>query len=305
MTLHTPVAFFIFRRPDTTRRVFDAIRAARPSKLLIVADGARTPDEGRIVDETRAIVAQVDWDCEVRTQYAPANMGLKARVSSGLDWVFDQVEEAIILEDDCLPDPSFFPYCESLLDRYRDEPRVMHISGDCFHRQPAVDGDYYYSRYPHIWGWATWRRAWARYDVGMTAWHDPGVRARLLRSFHRSEERLFWRTTWDAVQRGDIDTWDYQWGFSCLLHDGLSINPAVNLIANIGFGADATHTIGAGDWKASLPTASIPIPPRCPPHMQPDALLDNRTADHFFTQKTLMQRAMRKARRLLGMKEKP
>ena len=170
--LSTPVAFIIFNRPDTTARVFAEIAKARPPKLLVVGDGPRANRDGEAdrVAEARAIIKNVDWPCEVLTNFSTPNLGCKKRVSSGIDWIFEQVEEAIILEDDCLPDPSFFQFCEEMLARYRHDDRIAMISGDNFlFGQVPVPESYYFSRYCHIWGWASWRRAWKDYDVNIPA----------------------------------------------------------------------------------------------------------------------------------------
>ena len=171
--LETPVAFLVFNRPHTTDKVFSEIAAANPRKLLIVADGPRPdqPGEAERCVAVRAIVDRVDWDCEVLTNYSDINLGCKARISSGLDWVFDTVEEAIVLEDDCLPHPSFFRFCEELLVKYRDDERIAQIGGVNFQSgRRRTNYSYYFSRYAHIWGWATWRRAWRHYDVALKAW---------------------------------------------------------------------------------------------------------------------------------------
>lgn len=171
--LQTPVVFFIFDRPDTTARVFAEIARGKPPKLLLVADGPRPdhPGEAEKCAAARAVVEQVDWPCEALTDYAETNLGCRRRVSSGLDWVFATVEEAIILEDNCLPHPTFFRFCEELLERYRDDERVMRISGGNhkFGRKIGTDS-YYFTRYAHVWGWASWRRAWRYYDVNMKSW---------------------------------------------------------------------------------------------------------------------------------------
>lgn len=176
--LKTPIAFIIFNRPDTTARVFAEIAKAKPPKLLVVADGARSNRQGEAekVAATRAIIEQVNWPCEVITNFSDKNLGCKNRVSTGIDWVFEQVPEAIILEDDCLPDPSFFRFCEEMLEKYRDDQRIGMISGDNlqFGRRRNNDS-YYFSRYVHIWGWASWRDKWqSSYDVRMKKW--PEVR---------------------------------------------------------------------------------------------------------------------------------
>jgi hypothetical protein len=171
--IKTPVAFLVFNCPDTTIRVFEEIRCARPPKLLVVADGPRAdrPGEADKCQAVRAVIETVDWPCEVLKNYSDVNLGCKIRVSSGLDWVFEQVEEAIILEGDCLPHPTFFRFCEELLETYRDDERIGMISGDNFQfGRKRGDASYYFSRYNHIWGWASWRRAWQHYDRNMAIW---------------------------------------------------------------------------------------------------------------------------------------
>jgi hypothetical protein len=187
-------------------------------------------------------VTRVDWDCEVVTEFADHNLGLKVRVSSGLDWVFGLVDRAIVLEDDCRPSSSFFRYCEELLGRYADDERVFSISGDNFQngRHPERES-YYFSRYAHVWGWATWRRVWNEYDLTMSTW--PALRdARwLARQFDTAAEVRYWTRIFDAVYADEIDTWDYQLFFTALRTGGLTALPAVNLVSNIGFRRDATH----------------------------------------------------------------
>ena len=278
-TLTTPVAFIIFNRPDTTAKVFNEIAKARPPKLLVVADGPRANRVGEAerVAATRAIVEKVDWPCEVLCNFSDINLGCKARVSSGLDWVFAQVPEAIVLEDDCLPDPSFFRFCQELLDHYRQDKRVGMISGDNFQFGRSYNADsYYFSKYIHIWGWATWRDRWQEtYDVSMTSWPIVREEGRLEELLGNQKETKFWTTIFNKVYAGKIDTWDYQWGYANWAHDRVAILPAVNLISNIGFGSDATHTVSASDL-ANLPTNSLRFPLQ-----HPTELIKNRSADEF------------------------
>ncbi len=299
--LSTPIAFFIFNRPETTQRVFAAIRQAQPSQLLIVADGPRhdRPGETERCAQTRQILHQVDWDCQVLTNFSETNLGCKHRVSSGLDWVFSQVEEAIILEDDCLPDPSFFRFCAELLDDYRDDTRVMAISGDNFQfGRRRTDDSYYFSRFNHCWGWASWRRAWQYYDVAMKSW--PIVREGnwlndLLQEPH---ERRYWQRIFQAVYQNRIDTWDYQWTFACWLQHGLTILPNVNLVANIGFTAMATHAV-PGSRLSNLPTTSMPFPLKHPAFVIRDAQADRLTQTTIFNL-SLLDRLILKTRKLLS-----
>lgn len=279
MKLTTPIAFLIFNRPEVTERVFAEIAKARPSKLLVVADGPRADREGEAerCAAARKIIARVDWGCEVLTNYSDVNLGCKRRVSSGLDWVFETVEEAIVLEDDCLPHPSFFPYCEELLGRYRDDSRVMQICGSNFlNGWKRNEYSYYFSNYGPIWGWASWRRAWKSYDVDMKLW--PMLKEkRVLEDFCINQDEIKARLSiYDQVYSGEIDTWDYQWGFAKLVNSGLSITPNVNLISNIGFGAGATHTSSAADPFADLKTFEMSFPLTHPPHILRDHPSDLR-----------------------------
>jgi hypothetical protein len=245
-----PVVFFIFNRPEQTAQVFGTLHAARPAKLLVVADGPRAarPGEAKLCEQTREILDGVDWPCRVLRNFSDINLGCGRRVASGMDWAFEQVEEAIILEDDCLPDPSFFGFCAESLERYRHDDRIMMISGDNFQngRQWTSDS-YYFSRIPHCWGWATWRRAWHLFDFEMSDWPQHRSTRWLKNIAMNPMLAHHWTRCFDAVRNGEIDTWDYQWMYCMFRHNGLSIVPEVNLVTNIGFGGTATHTLAADD----------------------------------------------------------
>jgi hypothetical protein len=254
--LSTPVAFIIFNRPDTTERVFAEIAKAQPTKLLIIADGARANKlgESEKVAATRAIIQRVNWSCEVLTNYSEVNLGCKRRVSSGIDWVFEQVEEAIILEDDCLPAPTFFRFCEEMLERHRHDQRIGMISGDNFHFGQRRNKDsYYFSKYVHIWGWATWRDRWQKsYDVELKKWPVVQNGGWMFDMIGNSEEAASWGATFEKIYEGKIDTWDYQWVFANWFEGRINVMPTVNLISNIGFGVEATHTTETGIFSNML-----------------------------------------------------
>jgi hypothetical protein len=274
--LQTPVAFIIFNRPDTTAQVFSEIRRARPPKLLVVADGPRIdrPGETEKCAASRAIIEQVDWPCEVIRNYSDTNLGCKRRVSSGLDWVFQTVEEAIILEDDCLPHPSFFRFCEELLERYREDERIGIISGDNFQfGKRRTNDSYYFSRNAHIWGWASWRRTWHKYDVEMKQW--PDVKSQEWLSDILQDKKLvrYWIDIFDDVFKNKIDTWDYQLNFACLINSMLNIMPNNNLISNIGFGAGASRTTKKNKFSG-MPVSEMRFPLLHPPIIIRDALAD-------------------------------
>jgi hypothetical protein len=273
----TPIVFIIFNRPELTRRVFSRIAQVKPTRLLIVADGARAdrPGETEISERVRAIALAVDWPCKVQTNFASSNMGCRSRLVSGLTWAFEQVEQAIILEDDVLPDLSFFPFCEEMLARFSDDDRISMITGFNIVQDSTKTGDsYFYSRMTHIWGWATWRRSWARYDEHLAQW--PAIRASgLLQSlFKEPAQYRFWARIFDQMHQGTgPDTWDYQWVYTNLINHALSVVPRVNLIANIGFGPEATHTTKVEDTP-TLAVGSLTFPLRHPPAIIPWSKLD-------------------------------
>jgi hypothetical protein len=244
MALETPIAFCIFNRPELTSRVFAAIARQKPKRLLVVADGPREshPSDVQRVQKARAVLDRIDWPCELQTNFSDVNLGCRQRMATGISWAFEQADELVILEDDCLPDESFFAYCEQLLDRYRHEPQVMMISGNNFQPQPRTSNSYYFSRYTHIWGWASWRRAWNTFDLDMNTW--PSVRATrsLASAFEDPCEYEFWKNIFDQQHASQIDTWDFSWMYACLKNGGLTILPELNLVSNLGFGCDATHT---------------------------------------------------------------
>lgn len=306
--LATPVAFIVFNRPATTERVFAAIAAAKPPKLLVIGDGARQhrPGEAETVAAVRRIVERVDWDCEVLTNFSPTNLGCKLRVSSGLDWVFEQVEEAIVLEDDCLPDPSFFRFCAELLERYRHNSRIGMISGVNFQfgRGGRLDSSYYFSKYSMIWGWASWRDRWLpSYDVALAQWPRVGNDATLKKAMGSAYEAAYWRKIFDRVRRGEIDTWDYQWFFANFLAGRLSVVPAANLISNLGYGSGATHTTNAESKLANMEIVPMAFPLRHPAgDIVADAARDRRTFDMYFQNTKRWRRKLKAAiRSVIGI----
>jgi len=269
----TPVALFVFNRPQTTARVFTAIAHARPSNLLIIADGPR-PGRGDddLCAQTRQIVQRIDWPCQVSTHFATVNLGCRERISSGLTWVFEHVESAIVLEDDCLPHPSFFRFCDELLVRHSEHPQVMHICGSNYLPSATPPtASYYFSKYAYIWGWATWRRAWRHYDLSMSRWELAAFWAERFSGSTELEKR-YWQSTWRGVARGRYDTWDVQWVLSCIAQGGLSVVPGVNLVSNIGGGPGSTHA--QEDRLLNQPAYPLPLPLRHPERIESDGNAD-------------------------------
>jgi hypothetical protein len=288
--MDTSVALIIFNRPDTTERALAAIAKAKPAKLFVIADGPRAdrPGEAEKCAAARAIVDRVDWDCEVLKNYSEVNLGCGHRPASGIGWVFEHVEEAVILEDDCLPRPTFFRFCEELLAKYRSDERVMMISGRNNYADMIRTPYSYHFCYRHsCWGWATWRRAWERFDIKINLW--PTLRATpWLQNIIEDPKAIeFWRYHFDRAYAGagNVNYWDYQWTFACWAHNGLAIVPQVNLIHNIGFGEHATHTKSVKDRRVNLPTAEMTFPLRHPPSVEWDKELDRLVEDERLTEK--------------------
>jgi hypothetical protein len=228
----TAVLFLVFNRPETTKQVFEAIRQAKPPRLYVAADGPRANREGEAAraSQVREIATAVDWPCELKTLFRDENLGCKNAVSSGIDWFFENEEQGIILEDDCLPHPDFFTFCETLLNRYASDERVWVVTGDNFQDgQQRSDGSYYFSRYNHVWGWASWRRAWTKRDMNIQFWPNWRESPEWKAWLPDRVERKYWTKIFDQMYRQEIDTWDYPWTASVWFHGGLSATPNVLL----------------------------------------------------------------------------
>jgi len=278
--LKTPVVFIIFNRPDTTERVFTEIAKAKPPKLLVVADGPRANHLGEAEKcaATRAIIDRVNWDCEVLTNYSDVNLGCRNRPASGLDWVFEQVEEAIILEDDCVPDPDFFRYCETMLMHYRNDTRIMMICGTNYLQSlPDLTESYFFTNYYPVWGWATWRRAWKHYDIDINAWDILKKKRQLQWLFGNKKIPIYYENMFALIENG-FDAWDIQWWFACIFQHGLAIVPRDNLVSNIG--ASGTHTDTQGELHLNMPTYPFDINIKHPLFITPDAVLSKLTYEH-------------------------
>ena len=298
--MRSPLLFLVFNRPEPTARVFEAIRAAKPARLYVAADGPRAGRAGEAerCAATRDVATAVDWDCKVQTLFRAENLGCKQAVSRAIDWFFEQEEEGIVLEDDCVPVPSFFRFCDELLERYRADPRVALISGDNFQfGRRYGPASYYFTRYAHIWGWAGWRRTWSHYDRDATAWpafRDGGGLQRLFGS--RSAEIQHWRAVLDKLYEGKIDTWDHQLNLAIWKQGMMSIVPQCNLIRNIGFGEGATHTTGESKF-ADMATGEMEFPLQHPAELETCAAADDNTADQMFV-RPLMGRVLGKVKSL-------
>lgn len=284
--LDTPVLLIVFNRPQHTQAVLDSIKKAAPNKLYVAADGPRTGNKGDIEKcaSTRKIFDEIDWPCEVKTLFRHENLGCKRAVSGGISWFFEHEPQGIILEDDCNPDTSFFFYCQEILNKYKNDTRVMHVAGTnhfpSFQRDP--NWSYYFSQVGHIWGWATWRRAWAQYDIEMSSLDEIFAKDYFKDLYPDPLVRAYFKRKFRQVYRGEIDTWDYQWEYSRLINSGLSVVPKNNMISNIGFGDDATHTASSVNYFQELEVKSMEFPLQHPPYMIKDYKSEKLYFRNFF-----------------------
>jgi hypothetical protein len=277
----TPVLLILFNRPEKVRQLIEALSLVRPKYVYVAADGPRlhSVTDAERCEEVRSLVNSLPWDCEVFTQFQSENLGCKKGVITAIDWFFDNVQSGIILEDDCIPSPFFFNFASKLLTDYQDDELVMHISGSSFIKNDEILS-YYYSKVPLIWGWATWKRAWRKYDVEMSEINQLRRELREQKVFKRNNYAQFWIELFRHVKIKDIDTWDTQWFYTVLKNEGICLSPTINLVENVGFGADATHTKEASSCAQSLTTVkAVSIRPLSP---EVDIERDAETIDAAF-----------------------
>lgn len=292
-----PVAVIVFNRTALAEKMLKILEKLRPEKLFVISDGARehVPGEEKKVAAVRELFAHLSWDCEVYRNYAEKNMGCDCRVPSGLDWVFGHVDRAVILEDDCIPDSRFFRYAEDMLERYRDDPRVMMVAGsNPLGRYPIGESVCFTARV-YCWGWATWKRAWEHYCDDGSEWERiqkdgtlAGIYPRRTRYYLKKELNYYF-------ERGKCP-WDYLWWISCMGAGGLCAVPKVNLITNEGFGEDATHTQDKGSYSGE--TFRMDFPLRFPREVERDRNFDRY--DTGLNPPWKLVRGVRKLKRLIG-----
>lgn len=277
--VQSPVLFLVFNRPDSTRRVFQEIRSVKPGKLYIAADGPRknNASDKNLCAEVRQIFSGIDWPCQVVTLFHDQNKGCKIAVSDAIDWFFNQEEEGIILEDDCLPGTGFFYFCDIMLEKYRENSPVYSITGTNLQKGVIRGGaSYYFSNYSNIWGWASWKRVWRLYNRDLQQYNENGIREKLGEIMSDPNLIEHWMEVFIQLKAGKIDTWDYQLNFLFFNDQALCVTPNVNLVSNIGFGSKATHTIQLQDHNANLPTGElINI-------THPEYIAADKEADYFF-----------------------
>ena len=298
---NTPILFLIFNREDTAQRVFDAICQQKPKYLFVAADGARknVAGEEKTCKRVRDIIKQINWDCEVKTLFREENVGCKTAVSSAITWFFDQVEYGIILEDDCLPDPTFFPFCEELLIRYKDDDRVGHIGGNCFFNGVvSAEFSYDFCSIAHIWGWATWRRVWKNFDLNFAYWDETIANKKKRKALFKYlyEEIYFSSFIPDALkEKKGFSVWDVQYHYTLRVQNQLSVYPSVNLVSNIGITSPkATHKASRKTAKKFRKSYPITFPLKHPSYMLPNENIDKITCrKYFFSYKRLLRYILR------------
>jgi len=279
----TPILFMIFNRQDTTQTVFGRIKQIKPKYLYVAADGPRPdrPDESIKCQQTRNIINQIDWECELKTLYRKVNFGCGNSVYRAITWFFNNVKEGIILEDDCLPDISFFNYCQTMLQKYENDNRITHINGTSFVKKPIGCKDsYYYSKFFHVWGWATWRRAWENYDFNISTYPKFKDQNLISSLFTKNAIQQHWISNFNLVYTHQLDTWDYQWVYSNLTNHGLAIMPFKNLVSNIGFDEEATHTIDKNSALSNLSSHSFKL------DSEPEDMVPRNDIDEQIYEKT-------------------
>lgn len=291
----TPVLFLVFNRPDTTQQVFNQIRQIKPKYLFVAADGPRSenPDEFNLCTETREIIQKIDWKCEVKTLLREENFGCGKAVSEAITWFFDQVEYGIILEDDCLPDVSFFRYCDELLRRYKNDEDVFMISGSNMQNGHFNGkGSYYFSYYSITWGWATWRRAWHNFQNQLPDIEKNFSSGKLDHVFQSNSEKKFWYHRIKSTEKLGHKIWDYQWFYTIWRLKGIGIVPNSNLILNLGFSNNSTHSFLKDSIRGPSSINSLNFP------MTHPAKRIDRKAD-YYTYKEVFSHSFHRGIRLI------
>ena len=284
--LNTAVLFLVFNRLEHTKKVFEAIQLAKPPRLYIAADGARENKIGeleKVKSVRKYILDNINWKCEVKTLFRDQNLGCKYAVSKAITWFFENEEMGIILEDDTLPSNSFFWFCEILLKKYEKDLRVWHIAGDNFHFEWKRNKNYSYyfgGIYGSIWGWASWRSRWKHYDVEMKKYNEVDQRNYLENLYDGSDAVKRKIKDFDLIKKG-LDTWDFQWVYTRWVNNGLTIVPNVNLVINLGFGIDATHTNSKNDKRANMKYFDIELPLKHPISVTRDHISEKKFYDDF------------------------
>lgn len=295
--LSVPVLLMLFNRPDITRELFKKLREAKPKKLFVAANGPRpnVPGDAELCNSVRAIFNEIDWECEVHTNFPEVNINMHTRWYASLDWFFESVDRGIVLEDDCIPDLSFFSYCAELLEKYKNNPEIMHINGSNFQfGRKRGNGSYYFSKYSHVWGWATWKRAWEKYDDTLVSFPSFKKEDSISTAVTSHKEKLYWLRYFDSLYFRTRNSCDIKWLYATWVSKGLSITPNVNMISNIGYGLAAGHTLLKDKVMGQEVYDIGKIVHPTPLIFLPDAAADSFTFKSYFY-KSFFQKAFYKA----------
>jgi hypothetical protein len=261
MSFQVPILFITFNRLDTTRQVFEAIRKVQPETLYLFSDAGREgklEEQQQVIEVRKWLLEQINWPCKINTLFLDQNMGPRYAIGHAINWLFKQEEAGVIFEHDCLPHITFFRFCEELLDKYKNDETVMHISGNNFlFNEVPFEASYTFTRHNHIWGFATWKRAWQKYDPEMSGFDEYYKNGCFNELIPNKRIRKEYLSILNGVKEGSVDTWDYQWFFNTWYNNGLGVIPAKNLVSNIGYGDLALNTNKADHILANIATHEI------------------------------------------------
>jgi len=283
--IKSPVVLIIYKRPAQTLEIVKLLRSLNPTKLYVMAEGPKNTQEIEICQRTCQIIKDTNWgsNTKIFTNYSSTNLGLKKRIVSGLNWVFEQEDQAIILEDDLVIDPSFFQFCDNLLGKYANDDRILSIVGSNFSTHRATSKySYTFSHYTHSWGWATWKRSWKLYDNKMETWPTQKSTQWLFNLLNSRLSAWYWTRVFSLISRQVIDSWAYYWTYTSFSNNMLNIVPSINLVKNIGIGKGATHT----SWchqALNMATYSLSLPLIHPPAVRVDSKYEHEVSHKLYT----------------------
>ena len=297
MSFSTPVLFIVFNRINQTQQVFRILKLIKPKYLYISADGPRLNNKNDFEQTNLVrdhIINNINWDCDLKTLFHEKNQGCKKSVSSAINWFFKHEEMGIILEDDCVPSLSFFSFCECLLLKYKEDLRIWHISGANFQNNIIRgDGDYFFSRFNHVWGWATWRSRWTHFDLTMKSFKTFQSENAISNIFESKRVQRYWLALLKSAHEDRIDTWDFQWTYTIWINSGLSIIPNKNLITNIGFGSEAVHSVNENQRMSNLSNLEISFPLQHPKFLLIDLAADFYSLKRIYVKGNIMKALMK------------
>lgn len=302
--LDIPVLTILFNRPNNVKILIEKLKVIKPKNLYVAIDGPRedNKDDIKRINECKKIIEDIDWDCRIYKLYRTNNLGCAMGVSSAISWFFEKVEMGIILEDDCIPCEAFFEFSHQMLIKYRYNNSVLHINGARWNEEFTIQESYFYSNISHIWGWATWKRAWSFYDFEMKEWPVLKKTNTLSRYFQKSKSIKYWENTFDRFTALSVkNTWDYQWQYTIFLNNGIVINPRENLVQNIGVVGVHTNGTSTKNEHFRITYDDFRVT-SFPPTLQPLIIFnDYHTINHFCIRAPLLTRLMLRIKKMLPL----